>query len=383
MALLNDADNIMAGATQVQRVYRGTTLVWEYEKPTSTSLSASSTSINAGTAITLTASVSGGVPASSSVRFRSGSLSGTIVGTDTASPWAISVTPPVGATTYYAQYLGSGAFLPSNSGGVTVTCYQPTTLSLSASASTINNGESVTLTATISGASTGSVQFRTGSTSGTVVATVSASGGQASTVQRPTSDTTYYATYVANGYNKASSSGSRSVVVRQLITKSWQGKAGWCASYDSSGSKRGTDPLYFGYVSSTWGNQRSLCGGFDFPADLKNAVDVFDVEVDIKTEHTYLNSGGKITLGIHNYVNEPSSWSSSRVTDGIKNSTVPKAGDAIIGLGSSFWQGWVDGTAHGMAFGPGPSNSTDYYGYIVGGTRSARPQLRISYKVWE
>lgn len=475
MPLLNDADSVKVGTTQAQRVYRGTTLVWENEKASSVALGVSAGTINLGQSVTLTATCGGDQPADSTVRFRTGSPSGTIVATDSASPWVQSVTPgAVGPVTYYATLDAYPPWLPASSSGQTVTVYQPTSVSLAKSGDIIA-GQSVTLTATITGASTGSVRFRAGSTSGTIVATVSASAGKASAVLAPGSTTTYYAEYVASGYvlgsfssgvavtvtplvatsislaassttinngqsltltatvsnipagqtiyfrsgstsgtvvgsatvsgttaavsvspsstvtyyatfsgaaqYQPSASAGRGVTVRQLKTKTWSADATWSQSYGGDRSQRSTSYLYYGYYSGTWGNQSSLIG-FNLPGDLIGCDSITSITLKVYNVHAFLNSGGLIPIGYHDYTSKPSTWSTSRVEAHIKTMPAPKPGWSTEDLGSAWKPHFISGAARGIILGYANSNSTDYYGYAEG-VSGREPNLSITYKVWE
>jgi subtilase family serine protease len=127
---------------------------------TSVSLSSSAASITAGGTVTLTATVSGDLP-TGSVQFYAGSTSlgsATInsgVGTLTTTALATA-----GSDALVAVYSGDSNNLSSTSAALTETVLTATTISISTSASSVSSGQSVTLTATLSGNSpSGSVQF--------------------------------------------------------------------------------------------------------------------------------------------------------------------------------------------------------------------------------
>jgi hypothetical protein len=559
MPLLNTAKNVKWGGAQVWRVYKGAVLVWEYQKATTISLSASATTINYGSGITLTATPTAGVPLNSTVRFRSGSPSGTIVATSTSSPWQVTVNPgasttyyaefvenppwksstsggvavtvnyptsislaasaasinngeavtltatvtgatsgtvyfrsgsasgaiaatasvsggravatvsPGAATTYYAQYVANGNYLGSTSGGVavavyyptsislaastgtinngqaatltayvsgaasgtvyfwsngaiigsagvsggaasiavapgvstsyqaqyvangyylastsnyvTISVYYPTSISLAASTGTINNGQSLTLTAYVGGAPSGTVYFRAGSPSGGVVATAGVAGGAASVGVAPGGSTTYYAEYVANGAYLGSTSNGVGVTVRQLVTKTWSGNASWSQSYDGDSTQR-TDAgsyLYYGYYSSIHGNQRSLIG-FSVP-NLSSAVSVTSVRLKFYNRHHYNNSGGNIPIGTHTNGSKPTKFGSAS-TDLQQNGSAPKPGWVDMTLNATIRSKFLSG-AKGIALGPGPSTSNSYYGYADNHSSSNKPWLEIKYTIWE
>lgn len=434
--------------------------------PTTTTISSSATSINAGTAITLTAVVAG--VSTGTVNFRSGSVTGPIVGSKTNAPWTLSVTPTTD-TTYFAEYLGSGDYAASNSAGVTidytipvtisvaaseysvpantvitvtatvtagatgtvyfyyttnsgaswvnfatdtaspfsttlsvganvhlyaefygtgnygtagsntpyVDMYIATSLSLTSNVTTINNGQSLTLTATLSGASSGSVAFRSGSPTGAIVATKTAPPYTVTVA--PTADVTYYATYAANNDYLASNSAGRVINVRQVVTKTWSGYATWVASYDGGSAKRSGTDLYYGYYSSTWGNQRSLVG-FAIP-DLSGCIEVTSARFKFYNQHHFLNSGGDIIIAIHDYASEPSTWGGSRVDEAEQTvGDAPKPGWVDLTCDASIRSKLKTNGIKGFGFGPGPSNSQSYYGYVNG---SSDPWCEVKYTVWE
>ena len=86
-----------------------------------------------------------------------------------------------------------------------------TSITLNLSATTINSGQSVTISGNITGASSGSVQIYRG---GGLLKTVTAGSGAYSTTDNPSSSSSYYAVYVANGNFLGSTSGTQNVTVR-------------------------------------------------------------------------------------------------------------------------------------------------------------------------
>ena len=96
-----------------------------------------------------------------------------------------------------------------------------TTTSLTASPATINAGETVTLTATVTGATAGSVKF----TGGSLGAGITDTASPWTTTNAPTASTTYYAEYLANGNYLGSKSTGKTVTVKQKVTKTATGPA--------------------------------------------------------------------------------------------------------------------------------------------------------------
>ena len=110
---------------------------------TSTSLTLNGTAgnvtINRGATVDLAATVAG--TTAGTVEFRAGSTSGTLITSDTASPWNSANYAPTATTTVYAVYKGSGVYLPSNSVGRTITVKQKATKTAAGPAKSSSNWE--------------------------------------------------------------------------------------------------------------------------------------------------------------------------------------------------------------------------------------------------
>jgi hypothetical protein len=86
----------------------------------------------------------------------------------------------------------------------------------------------------------------------------------------------------------------------QFQQKSWTGAAVEVASYTGSNALRGRNPLYYGYYSSNQGDQKSQAR-FDIPAEIRNCVSVDKVELRWWNQHTWVGSGGTVSMvGHHN-----------------------------------------------------------------------------------
>jgi hypothetical protein len=83
-----------------------------------------------------------------------------------------------------------------------------------------------------------------------------------------------------------------------FVQKSWTGAAVEAASYTGSNSLRTRNPLYYGYYSSNQGTQKSQVR-FDIPAEIRNCVSVDKVEVRWWNQHTYLGTGGTVSMVAH------------------------------------------------------------------------------------
>lgn len=188
-------------------------------------LSASASTIATGSSVTLTAQIQPSSASDGTVTFKNGN---TVVGTvqvsggvATSQPIALST---VGTDTFTASYAGSATYNPSASAPVTVTVVQPiqTTTSVTPSPSSVPEGTSVTLTATVAAtagstvptgaAPTGSVTFYNG---GSALGTVPLSGGQATYIATslPQGIDSITATYSGDSLFVTSTSGAANVTV--------------------------------------------------------------------------------------------------------------------------------------------------------------------------
>ena len=168
------------------------------------SLSASATSITAGQSVTLTATVSGDSP-TGSVSFYAG---GSSLGTTTLSGGIATLTTTalgsVGSDSLTAVYAGDQNNLASISATLAETILAATTISVTTSTSTLSAGQSVTLTATLSGSSpTGSVQFYLNGTALGSAVTVSGGVAVLTTALTVTGLDSITATYSGDSQNAA------------------------------------------------------------------------------------------------------------------------------------------------------------------------------------
>jgi hypothetical protein len=125
-----------------------------------------------------------------------------------------------------------------------------------------------------------------------------------------------------------------------------------------------TSQMYQGYYSSTWGNNKS-CVFFPttIAADLAGKT-ITGCSVTFKTQFAYYNAGLTAVIGTHNSLSSITAYPSS----GVKSNRVQKkpcvAGSTYtVSLGTTVGNEFQAGTAKGITFGPGPSNSLNYYGY--------------------
>ena len=158
--------------------------------------------------------------------------------------------------------------------------------------------------------------------------------------------------------------------------------ATYSRSYDGDGSTTWDDSAYAyqGRYDSNRGNTRSLIG-FNYgsiESTLAGATKITGT-FTFKVKHAYYNSGLTAVIGSHKYTSKPSSWSSSNVyTNQIRRGSCVAGKTYTVNLTS--WQCWAfqQGVITGMAFGPGPSTSRTYYGYMYGAS-SAPASLHFTY----
>lgn len=246
------------------------------------------------------------------------------------------------------------------------------------------NGGSRTLTATVtsgSGTPVGSVQFRSGSTSGTVIATKTLSGGTAT--HSVSSSGTYYVTYQggksgANNY-QPSNSGGTSVTIRSLKTNTVTRGRNWNGQYPESNGYQQSD--YYshhwrqGRYSGTWGNWKTLLG-FTGVGGVSNLDSVTKVVLKLEIDHTYYGSGVDLDIGWHTKSNRPSSFgvgNGSQNNQGFNRST----GTRTMELGSWARTAVARSDFGGIVIGSNNSGNYNHYGYGTGTT-----QLEITYKYW-
>jgi hypothetical protein len=169
--------------------------------------------------------------------------------------------------------------------------------------------------------------------------------------------------------------------VTRTYTKAYS--ATWSRTYDGDLTTTWDDSKYCyqGYYSSDRGNTRSLVG-FDYAqiaADLSGAT-INSCKLTVRGAHAYYNSGYTLEWGTHNYTAKPGSWNSANVHENRGSLAGLAAGEtATINLGTAIGGEFKSQTSRGISFGPGPSTSLTYYGYLYGYGLSNRPILTINY----
>lgn len=157
--------------------------------------------------------------------------------------------------------------------------------------------------------------------------------------------------------------------------------ATWYQTYTGSGGQKSDTTANQGQLDSgSDGNQRSLIG-FDYnqiKSDLTGAT-ITKITMKAYAEHWWFNSGGTAVIGTHNYTSKPSSWSGSRVNESRQTSSGwPRSASRTVVLSTTIGNEFKAGTTTGLAFGPGDSSSTIYYGKFSG-SGSNRPSITITF----
>jgi Bacterial Ig-like domain (group 3) len=196
---------------------------------TTTGLAASPNPVTAGQSLTLTATVTGSTTPSGTVNFYNGS---TLLGSGTLNGSGVGTfsTSSLAAGTYSltAQYLGNSSFLASTSSTASITvnaATTSTTTSLVASPHSLTAGQTLTLTAAVSGTTTpsGTVDFYNGSTL-LGSATLNGSGvGAFSTSSLAAGTYSITAQYLGNSSFQASTSSAASVTVNSAVVATTTG----------------------------------------------------------------------------------------------------------------------------------------------------------------
>lgn len=280
------------------------------------------------------------------------------------------------------------------------TVYQATTTTLTLSASTVNTGSSVTLTATVAGGTppaASSVRFEVYySTTGTWETLATDTASPWTTTHTPTSVRRQYrAVYLGatdttpnpDVIYQSSTSATKTVTLRVLTSFVKTYNATWTMSYSGGGSQRGADPIYQGYYSTTWDLQKSAIG---FPyatiqSDLSGYEDITKVELYLYAEHWGPDGGGTAVVKTHDEATSsaPGTWGALSGLGGSTDSTPwsTKTGGKWCDITSLGVLGWANGSFSGVALNPS-STATEYYGYFSGKGGTNPPQLRITYTKW-
>jgi hypothetical protein len=128
-------------------------------------------------------------------------------------------------------------------------------------------------------------------------------------------------------------------------------------------------------VSSIHGVQKSLVTlpYATIAADLAGAT-LLSCVFTYRCAHSYYNAGSQIYVGTHTNTTVPGSFPAANVRRW--STTGVAAGETVsLNLGTGIGTEFQNGTSKGFCFGPPPSSSLSYYGYLY-----TNPSLVISYK---
>jgi hypothetical protein len=158
--------------------------------------------------------------------------------------------------------------------------------------------------------------------------------------------------------------------------------ATYSRTYDGDNTTTWDDSSYCyqGRYDSNRGNTKSLVG-FNFASiesTLAGATNITGY-FTFKVQHSYYNAGLTAVIGSHNYASKPATWASNHVfTNQIRRGSCVAGRTYSVNL--TPWHCWAfqNGTITGMAFGPGPSTSLTYYGFMYGAA-GAPASLHFTY----
>lgn len=267
-----------------------------------------------------------------------------------------------------------------------------TTTSSRSPGSGVTAGDKITLTANVTPtAAPGSVTFSKGPSSTgpwTVLGTASLSSGRASRNWTSQKGTWYFqATYQGNASYRSSSGVSAALTVKadqpQAVTKTKTVGAAWCQAYTGTGSQisgSGNDAAaHQGYFSSTHGNRKTLLG---FTPALPADAVVTSVELICSNwAHWYAYSGGTLIAGWHQSATAPATYPAGSTTHEDQSRHGVDTGSWTVNLTGWAKDAITRSTFQGIVLGPGPSQSSQYYGYS-GSPGQSVFKLRITYKTY-
>jgi hypothetical protein len=181
-------------------------------------------------------------------------------------------------------------------------------------------------------------------------------------------------TEVALTYNTLSSTSSGVTRYDEEFVASWSEcyKGDGTIMTNSGGNLyQGNDPSGFN------GNQKSLAGWGTVVKDRLAGATVEAVHLWLYANHWYNNSGGTAVIGAHAITNEPSTFTGTIDPDRLRVSFGKPEGKWVD---VTTWD-WKGGSVLGVALGPGPTTSTEYYGRFEGKDAggSNPPKLRLVY----
>lgn len=310
----------------------------------------------------------------------------------TAGVAAIPVVPTVdGTLDLVVRYTGAALLAPSEGTvRVVVTPVTSVAVAFTASKTAPKAGvDTVTFTATLtpSGAP-GSVrwEYNRDSAGWLTYDTSPVVSGKATGSWGPTSSAgnhyLWRATYVPEAGAAYPSATSSTVAIDPLFKteKTLTYSSTGAASYQQDGDKRSdTSDAYQGYYSSTNGNQKGMAAFASMAGDW-GGYTITKVEAQVTTPHWNSAGGGTLILGSHTSGSLPSTFDTSGDNSDRTRKAMDRDQTAWITI-TDWGEGFATGALRSLLFGPGPSTSTTYYGYVQG-TGADRPKIRITGYVW-
>lgn len=152
----------------------------------------------------------------------------------------------------------------------------------------------------------------------------------------------------------------------------------WTGSYTEANALReGVGACFHGYFSEEFGNQHSLAR-FDvdqIAADLSGRT---LVSFEFQVTASWYAAGAQLIIGTHAYDTQPS-VGDTYTDDRQRVTWATKTGEKLITLASPIASDLIAGTATGLAFGPGLTESADaHYGYLYGKGWGGEPLLKVT-----
>lgn len=263
-----------------------------------------------------------------------------------------------------------------------------TATTLARSSTTLHEGQTLTLTATVSAGASGTVTFhRAPAATGpwTSLGGAELSGSTASKSWTTVRGTWYFmATYAGSVTHKGSSSAPTAVTTVQVLQKhDMTINCGWAQAYGDGGNKLSGSShdasVHQGYYSATLGNRRSLLR-FD-SRGIPDDAEVVSVVLVCRSGGWIHGSG--ITLCVGSFVSQdtpPATWPVAKVVAD-RSQHVVDVGGFSLNLTSWAATALEGSDFSGIALGPAPSQSRTYFGYSAPPGNS-QFSLKVAYQVW-
>lgn len=274
----------------------------------------------------------------------------------------------------------------------------PSNLVLSLSDSDINDGDSITLTATLKSVGTGlaskSIIFeeKVGTAAWATVDTETTNGSGVATTSpsiTPGTSRSYRARFVTDVSYVGSTSSTKTLTVRTLQEVVKRFYATWSNTYNPDFTQNSETDVRQNMYTTSGINKAMALVGFDDAAIadfLADRVDNVSLKVSFKSTVDGFFTGTAL-IGFHDYTSKPATWSDARVD---QNQFLVET----YGIGrynfttdvDSFIDDFASGANRGISFGPSTTTSTNYVVYIKGnvsgGDDSSEPWIEFTVTKW-